>query len=354
MRCFNKIQSLLKSERANVAAVVAVSITALLGLTGAAVDMGMIYAARGELQNAADAAALAGANTLIAYQGDLVAIAQPSVAETTARNLTEANTTLNDPLTMRSEDLTMGFWDAQVGDFDAARTGPSGDPDDLTALRVKLRRDDLANSPVSTWFASALGIDQVPLSVVSTGHLGYAGSTQEGQVTLPIALLPDAISDGGDGPICDIFLMFHNENNETVQWTTFFTWPTNDPNVKRYVTGQYETPEIKVGDEINIINGNLSQNTFRALRERFEAEGDDLNGDGDADQWRVLLPVATEGDHCQCRGEVVGFAYFVITEVLDAPEKRVEGWLECGLVIPDSQTGGGDYGARATYAKLVN
>ena len=352
MRWFTRCKSLVGSERASVAATVAVAITALLGMTGAAVDLGMIYAARSELQNAADSAALAGANTLIAYNGDNLAIAQPSVATANAQSFTEANTTLNAPLIMLSDDLTMGFWDAQTGDFDYSRVGPSLDPDDLTALRVKLRRDDSANSPVNTWFAQAVGIDQVPLSVRSTAHLGYAGSTKAGQVDLPIAIIDTAIKDG-DGPTCGDVIQFTNESDETAEWTTFFTWPSSDPSVRQYIKGELEIPPLEVGQEINVNNGKISQHAFQDLMSRFQNEGADLDGDGNADEWKVLLPVTNEGGP-SATSTVVGFCNFVITAVTDAPEKRIDGWLECGKVVPDSQTGGDDFGSRANYAKLVN
>src|SRR4051812_46344703 len=48
-------------ERGQVLVIMALAMIALLGITGVAVDMGYAYAHRREVQNAADAAALAGA-----------------------------------------------------------------------------------------------------------------------------------------------------------------------------------------------------------------------------------------------------------------------------------------------------
>ncbi len=70
----------------------------------------------------------------------------------------------------------------------------------------------------------------------------------------------------------------------------------------------------------------------------------------------MLLPVIDEqGGSCGCAtaAAVTGFMYFVITQVNTAPAKEVYGYLECGMVVPDSRTGGGNFGARASYPKLV-
>ena len=163
-------------------------------------------------------------------------------------------------------------------------------PDYLTAVRVMTRRDGMANSPVTTYFAGAVGLSEVSMATSSTALLGYAGSVLEGEVDLPIAVEESAIS-GGDGPLCGNALEFHDENDENTSWTTFFTYPSNDPNVKKFVNGSMTIPAIEVGDVIASTNGNLSNNTFDALYNRFSAEGSDLDGDGEPDYWPVTLPV---------------------------------------------------------------
>ena len=86
--------------------------------------------------------------------------------------------------------------------------------------------------------------------------------------------------------------------------------------------------------------------------ERFNAEGQDTNGDGAADYWPVVLPVV-DSDSGTTTMVVTGFATMIITAVNDAPYKNIQGYLQCGVGIPNSQTGGGDYGTRATFSKLI-
>ncbi|MBW1713718.1 MAG: hypothetical protein JRJ59_11280 [Deltaproteobacteria bacterium] len=383
MTWFNKFRHLVKDEAGLAAVIVALCLPALAGLTGAAVDLGLIFSARAELQNAADAAALAAAAEMIAWDEDNRAIAQPEEALAAAHAYAQAHTRVGLvpipgdpdggkepvelPLSMRDQDFTIGHWDHALGDFDY--TGFSDDPNDLTAVRVKLRRDSMANSPVSTFFAKLVGVDDVPLAATCTGFLGFAGSVPPGDEieppsdelgfrVLPIAVNKEAVVGEGGGVAEGHGLIFYDENSETAEWTTFFTWPANDPNVKRYITGQLISPLIKVGDVINVINGNLSNNTFRALEGEFKTpvgEGGRNNGTWEEPEpWLVILPVVDSLDGGQTQTTVVGFLHFYITEVNMAPDKYVAGYVTTQRVIPNSLTGGGNYGTRSTRPVMIN
>jgi Flp pilus assembly protein TadG len=352
MTWLGKLNRLLRQDRAAIAALAAAFLTAAVALTGAAVDIGLLAATRAELQNAADAAALAGAATLIYWDEDLVVWPDPYGALDTAQQVAWANKAQGVNLELLPQDVTLGLWLEDSQAFDPYHIGPSCDPDFLSACQVTLRRDTVANSPVDTIFAGVVGISQVNLSATATAHLGWAGSVTAGQVDLPIAVNQDAISSPS-GPTCGEAITFHSENDENAEWTSFFTSPANDPNVKKYVNGTWETPEMKVGDQINVINGNLSNNTFNALASRFQAEGTDYDGDGNADMWEVLLPVVDPGGGGASTATVVGFARAAITEVRTAPYKDIVATLLCGMVVPASQTGGGNFGSRAATPKLV-
>ena len=313
MLLFTKIKKLCRQDRGAVAMVTTLMLTAMLGLTGAAVDLGVMYSVHNELQNAADAAALAGASRLVTMDGDGNAVATPNDALTEAMTFGQANQALGAQLAVLNQDIEMGLWDVASNDFDPDHYGPSANPDYLTAVRVTTRKDDLANSPVSTYFASAVGLSEVNMNAESSAYLGYAGSVLEGEVDLPIAVEESAVSNGG-GPLCGDALEFHDENDENTSWTTFFTYPSNDPAVKKFVTGASTIPAIEVGDIISSTNGNLSNNTFDALYARFSSEGSDTNGDGEPDYWPVTLPVYKPTGN-QAEIEVTGFAVMIITKV---------------------------------------
>ena len=56
-----RLQARLRDDRGSAVILAAVAMTALLSVVALAVDVGMLYTARGEAQRVADAAALAGA-----------------------------------------------------------------------------------------------------------------------------------------------------------------------------------------------------------------------------------------------------------------------------------------------------
>ena len=344
-----RLARLLRSERGATAALMAVMLTALIGLLGASVDMGVLYTARAQIQNAADAAALAAANTMLGADADNNAVVQTDVALDSARQYSSSNQAIGVSLNLKEppgDDFTVGFWDQATGDFDPGRTGMSlSNPDDVTAVRVRVRRDGVANSPVATFFAGIVGLSAVDLRATSTAFLGWPGQVPAGTVDLPIAVLASAITSG-DNPDCGKSLTFHSNGDQNAEWTTFFTWPSNNPNVDAYVTGELPVPALQVGDEINLTNGNLSNGTFNDLKQRFEAN--QTNG-----QWEVTLPVISAPGCGAIQGTISGFTTFVITEVRDAPYKDMTGFLKCGVVVPTSATGGGNYGSRATYSRLV-
>jgi|GEM_PF-773845 len=376
-----------RDERGVIAVIVALGLPALVGLTGAAVDLGSIYTARAELQNAADSAALAGAATLIGYDEDNRALAQPEVALDTAREYTARHTRVGFvvdpanpegpreaqdlPLVLRDQDFTVGLWNKETRQFDY--TGFSTDPNDLNAVRVKLRRDSLANDPVETFFAKILGIDRVPVEAEALAVVDWARAIppgdeleppdeEPGYRCIPISVNHEAVGEGG-GITEGYGLVFHSENRETGEWTSFFTFPTNDPVLRDYIRGDRVTPFIKVGDWINVINGNLSTVTWLAMENEFKtpiSQGGRNSGTWDEPTpWLVLLPVVRGLDGGAVTVEVVGFLHFYITEVMCAPYQYVAGYVTTGRVIPQAGCGGaaigngGNFGTRANRPVLM-
>jgi len=377
----DRLKRLLVDERGVMAVVIALGLPALIGITGAAVDLGRAYTARAELQNAADSAALAAAAVMVGYDEDNVALAQPGLALDTAHLYTghHARVALSIngqdpegpreptvvPLGLLDQDFTIGLWSFALGDFESQ--GMSLDPQELSAVRVKLRRDSLSNTPVETLFAKILGIDSIPLAAVSTAFLGWPGELPPGDQLvppddelgyrcLPIAVHMGAVGAGG-GVEEGHGLTFHSENSETAEWTNFFTWPTNDPNTQRYITGELVSPLIKVGDYINVINGNLSNNTFRALEGEFKtpiSQGGRNGGTWEnPEPWLVVLPVVDPDDGGPTSSKVVGFLHFYVTGVRTAPDKDITGFVHTARMIPNSATGGGNYGTRAARPVII-
>lgn len=129
---------------------VALALTALLSVVALAIDVGMLMTAKTEAQRTADAAAMAGAGTLInSHQTDADA---------------------------RVEADRFGSMNAVQGVVDI---DPAADVDvDLNNLTVTVRthRDQVRGGPVATWFAQVFGVDAVDVGADATAKVSDASS----------------------------------------------------------------------------------------------------------------------------------------------------------------------------------
>ena len=166
MSLYKKLKRLYQEDDGIVAVLVAIFLTTFLGLMGAGIDLGLIYASRSEMQNAVDSAALASAAELVTdIDGDNLAEANFSGAESTAQQYVTSNKLANKNLEWGEGDqFEAGLWDFQAKNFSSS--GPSNDPEDLNAVRITLNRT------VTTYFTRIFGLNSVDIQVQSTGYLG--------------------------------------------------------------------------------------------------------------------------------------------------------------------------------------
>jgi hypothetical protein len=123
------------------------------------VDVGYIALARGELQNAADAAALAGAQALEDGRGEAVAAAKAVAAE---------NRAAKTPVVVLDEDVQIGRWDEKTASF-LPLSGQ--DLDEADAVRVDCRRSADRGTGLSLFFAPVLGIPQTSVQTHAVARL---------------------------------------------------------------------------------------------------------------------------------------------------------------------------------------
>jgi Flp pilus assembly protein TadG len=187
-------------RRGAVAPLTALLLIPLVAMLAFAVDMGYISHTKNELQAAADAAALAGANQLT---DNFVSYYLPGVSSSKKTSLlsaasTQAKTTAKtyasynsaggvSSLTLLDADIELGYTAAD-GTYTALPTY-TGYPN---TVKVTLRRDSSANGSLSLFFAKALGISTVDLTATATACIysgqidGFQTSTQVNSRILPM------------------------------------------------------------------------------------------------------------------------------------------------------------------------
>jgi Flp pilus assembly protein TadG len=175
-------------------------LVAFLGFASLAIDTGHLYVVRNELQNVADAAALAGARRLITTDSNGTAVVDSTAAQTAAMSVAQSQAQISGlpavPDGSRN-DITVAFgnWNiyASNGTAWTATDGSSGF--NSNAVRVAIKRaDGVAFGPVTNFLAGILGYQTSEVAATATAYLGFASGTRPGGVTLPIALPPGALT----------------------------------------------------------------------------------------------------------------------------------------------------------------
>jgi hypothetical protein len=164
-----------------VAVITAICLAFMIGFVALVIDVGHLYGVRNELQNAADAAALAGARALFPAAGypdtGLIPLTEPpfcSLAVAKGRAAAadnQAGGVAN--LATTAGDVQTGTWDWNSKTFT-----PDANPSfNVNAVRAIIRRDAVANSPVASWFAFILGVDATPVDAQAVAAVGYLEKT---------------------------------------------------------------------------------------------------------------------------------------------------------------------------------
>jgi hypothetical protein len=141
----NRMPQFRKRQQGAVAIIVGLSIVILVGMLALVIDLGHLYIAKTELQNAADAAALAGAKELVGT-ADGVTAARDKAKEFASAN----NYDFSKPVVITDGDISFG----------ASPTGPwddGADPSNKFFIKVDTR-DNPNLGDLDTWFAPVLGL----------------------------------------------------------------------------------------------------------------------------------------------------------------------------------------------------
>lgn len=312
---FNK----LKEQEGAVIVLIAVLLIVFLGVAALAIDVGNLYVVRNELQNAADAGALAGARQLFLPNGSLNAGANQVAHDTAILNKSQRVVVeVNEPLT-NNDDVQRGHWSFSTRTFTPnsslapytiiGKTNDELDTDTnfVNAVRVRARRQ---STQAPSFFSRIFGYSGFGVAAEAVGYIGFAGSLAPGDVDLPFAICIQAIVDenGDYQPSVGRWINNsgspgQNTGSETGGWTDF-KQSTNQP--QGYNPCQGGANRNTVGDAVNgnpyivtlgqdmaVMNGQVSA-ALSQLRNRWISETNKTT------PWPVSLPVV------ECAGNNFG------------------------------------------------
>lgn len=308
--------SFLSGNSGSVAVIAALGIAVFMGFAAVALDVGHMISVKNELQRAADAGALAGVRAM--WPATLPIIAgTPTRPDTTTALATalQVSTSANnkvDGATLPADRVVVqtGRWDYAPRTFTVG-TGPNAN-----AVRV------ITQVPASMFFAQVLGFGPINISATATALMDFANEV--GQGSLPIAISQFFIVPGSS-----IYVNFTPDQLDNGAW---FANPPDSASAKTFqdYINNASCPPLKVGDIINLQNGN-DTSVLTDLQNKLSSVGG---------AWDVLLPVV---DTTKFVGDqpITGFVPFRITEVENnGTSKGVTGTI-LGMYMSNSATPGG-------------
>ncbi len=409
----------VKENQGAAAVMTAICLTMLMGFAALAVDVGYMAATKNELQNVADAAALAGAGYIgMRYMGlsydeqqNVTFTREEIVAAVQAVALQNSAAGVN--IVILDEDIVVGQLERDPGAI-MWNVGADGKPEidpiptPWDAVQVTARRDESANTPISTFFARIFGRDSVPLTADATAALTGPAVVDDGVLKAPFSLSehnfpnncteeitfsPTTDSCAGwhnffdpanaaalDGKMLSIIAGDGDGNGENVcrlapcgqEWLDYYFDMNSAPEPET-------TPEAGIDDGFDHIGGNVASLFLGGVLEWDK--NDDPTGmvlgnerqpapfpalfdyfryrDGDENNriWTTTVPVYSEsGDCANPTGimPILGFATIVIRMPNPPPDTSVSVRVYCELTFVEGRGGGGIFGnLRGTIPNLI-
>jgi hypothetical protein len=231
----------MECNKGSVAVIVGICIIALVGFAALAIDVSHLFMVRGELQNAADAGALAGAQVLFSVGATEITI--NTEANTTAWQVARSHLSDSKTVDVALNEVQRGHWCFSCIDPDTDKKGvftpnPSTavidlvgktteyldtDPTFINAVRVYARRSD---TPAPSFFARIFGFQDFLVSAHAVAYIGFAGKLLPGEVDAPIAICAQSIwGYGTEIWTCNTGKMINSGSklgtSNTAAWTDF-------------------------------------------------------------------------------------------------------------------------------------
>ena len=261
------------------AVTVALLLVGLLSFGALAVDISSLLMVRNELQNAADAGALAAARRLYVASGEAVNPGSNLVGVNAAKANTAQNVVVEltgDP-SANSGDVQRGHWKWSDRSFtpnssllattlsEVTNAELDADNSFINAVRVKVRREA---TPAHSYLSKVMSFSNFPMQAEAIAYIGFAGTFLPGEATDPIALCEQALKNAQGEYSCGTGRMINSgggDTHNTAGWTNFTQAPcatASSSSVRPYVgCSAIPAPEITLQVGMGTTGG-MTQNTW--------------------------------------------------------------------------------------------
>ena len=266
-----------RTRRGAILLVLALVLLVLLGVAALAVDLGQSRLAQAQLQVAADAGALAGANMLDETTDGLEAAHDMALAMASTNKATGVEVVIApNPANLADGDVVLGTWDADTSTF-----VPSYDPAAVDAVLVRTHADGL----VPLLSRAAFARDTLGASAGSIAIRGLEVGAGEVPWYLPFGL-PSCLFETYTGDeIHDMVFVLNPAGADNVGWASVDGHPSASWIIDQLMrsmscmhawmdsgTVDEVCAEAEVGDDLGLSNGEATS-ALKALAGFIESDG---------------------------------------------------------------------------------
>ncbi|MBE0598426.1 MAG: hypothetical protein IH614_14255 [Desulfuromonadales bacterium] len=259
-----------KQERGAVLVLVAILMVVIIGVAALAIDIGHLVAVGNELQNAADAAALAGASVLFNADGSINTDANQVAYDTAVAHMSGIENIHVSNWSTNDGDIQRGHWTLPINGASAGfiangndtqadlflTSNLNTDPNFINAVKVVVTR---LNTP--SFFGNVFPIRQRS----AIAYVGFSSNFAPGDFDQPIAMCNTSITDTNGNVTCSTGRMI-SSNSNTGGFTNFdqsCSGAANPPTIAGLIcTGN--TQQVNEGS-IAMNNGQLAD-VYRDVR----------------------------------------------------------------------------------------
>lgn len=333
-----RCQSFSRDDSGAMMVLTALLLVVLLGFVALAVDIGHLIVVKNELQNAADAGAMAGANSFAPFITANPPLPDWNSGYLAADSTTKANRTDNTLITDCRVEI--GYFNLITRELQS--TGIKPGPADVPAARVTVSRVEGQNTgPVLTWFARVLGIDIMNVSATAMAMISCPSAAPPGSL-FPVAMNVDFVRRYYDQNMANpdapetfkIGSDYHYDDVEAGQWTSFFD-VHNDTTTIRDLLYQGNPDPIRIGDLIRVLADiYIEPGTKTALY-------NDVKNFIGKNVWVPVVPVDFETHEWN---RVLCYLPIHIVDAKGGNKKYIEAHFVKRAIFPSNDVGGPCYG----------
>lgn len=339
-----RLKNLGVDQSGAIAAITGMGLVVFLGFAALSLDIGHMVSVKGELQQAADAGALAGARAL-----SLVAPAPNWTNGETVADVTVKKNRVDGNLLIKSTVQT-GYWDltwstGQKAAADLKSTGIVPGAKDVAAVKVTVEKSSGHNGgPLTMLFARVLGKSTESLSAQAVAAMvpdlpiSSAPAGDAFPMATPMGWVQSMWKPDANSASFRIGSAYHDPDGG--QWTSFLTDANDVPTIRNLI--DHGNPaEVKIGDQIWIQPGTETTLYSEAATRIGQT---------------VLLPVVGNDFATHDDTPILGFVPFHIEAAAGGSEKYIQGYFVPHYSAPGA-TGNAsapNFGAVGFNTKLIN